>query len=46
MDPEVGDIKNGVVVIEDGRISEIRKEINKSADRKIEVKESNEISGF
>jgi hypothetical protein len=46
MDPEVGDLKNGVVVIEDGRITEINKGTIKSVVRKIKVKKSNEIRGF
>jgi 5-methylthioadenosine/S-adenosylhomocysteine deaminase len=46
MDPELGDLKNGVVVIEDGRITEIRKETNKSAETVIDAKHSVVMPGL
>ena len=40
MDPERGDLKNGTVVIEDGKITEIAKETREKAETVIDAKNS------
>ena len=46
MDPDLGDLKNGVVVIEDGRITEIGKETKESAETVIDAKNSVVMPGL
>jgi 5-methylthioadenosine/S-adenosylhomocysteine deaminase len=46
MDPDLGDFKSGTVVIEDGRITEIGKETNKSAETVIDAKYSVVMPGL
>ena len=46
MDPDLGDLKNGVVVIEDGKISEIGKETKESAETIIDAKNSVVMPGL
>jgi 5-methylthioadenosine/S-adenosylhomocysteine deaminase len=46
MDPELGDLKNGTVVIEDGRITKIGKEIKESAETVIDAKHSVVMPGL
>lgn len=46
MDPNVGDLKNGTVVIEDGKITEIGKNTKESADTVIDAEGSVVMPGF
>ncbi len=46
MDPDLGGIKSGTVVIEDGRITEIGKETNESAETVIDAKHSVVMPGL
>ncbi len=46
MDPDLGDLKNGVVVIEDGRIMEIGEKTNESAETVIDAKQSVVMPGL
>ena len=46
IDPDLGDLKNGVVVIEDGRITEIGEETNESAETVIDAKHSVVMPGL
>jgi len=46
MDPEVGDLKNGIVVIEDGKITEIGEKTDESADTIIDAKRSVVMPGL
>ena len=46
MDPDVGDLKNGTVVIENGRITEIGEKTNESADTVIDAKHSVVMPGL
>jgi 5-methylthioadenosine/S-adenosylhomocysteine deaminase len=46
MDPDLGDLKDGVVVIEDGRIAEIGKETKESAETVIDAKHSAVMPGL
>lgn len=46
MDPDLGDLKNGVVVIEDGRITEIGEKTNESAETVIDAKHSVVMPGL
>ena len=46
MDPALGDLKNGVVVIEDGKITEIGKETTESAETVIDAKNSVVMPGL
>ncbi len=46
MDPDLGDLKNGTVVIENGRITEIGKETNENAETIIDAKHSVVMPGL
>jgi len=46
MDPDLGDLKSGTVVIEDGRITEIGKETNEDAETVIDAKHSVVMPGL
>ncbi|MGB9939092.1 amidohydrolase family protein [Methanosarcina sp.] len=46
MNPEVGDLKNGIVVIEDGKITEIGEKTDESADTIIDAKRSVVMPGL
>jgi len=46
MDPGLGDLKNGVVVIEDGKITEIGEKTNESAETVIDAKHSVVMPGL
>ena len=46
MDPDVGDLKNGTVVIEDGKITEIGEKTRESADTVIDAKGSVVMPGL
>jgi 5-methylthioadenosine/S-adenosylhomocysteine deaminase len=46
MDPERGDLKNGTVVIEDGKITEIGKKTDESAETVIDAKNSVVMPGL
>lgn len=46
MDPDVGDLKNGTVVIEDGKITEIGEKTSESADTVIDAKHSAVMPGL
>ena len=46
MDPEKGDLKNGTVVIEDGKITEIAEETKESAETVIDAKNSVVMPGL
>ena len=46
MDPDAGDLKNGTVVIEDGRITEIGEKTNESAETVIDAKHSVVMPGL
>ncbi|MGB9926997.1 MAG: amidohydrolase family protein [Methanosarcina sp.] len=46
MDPEKGDLKNGTVVIEDGKILEVTEETKESADTVIDAKNSVVMPGL
>ncbi len=46
MDPDVGDLKNGIVVIEDGKITEIGEKTDESADTIIDAKRSVVMPGL
>ncbi len=46
MDPEMGDLKNGTVVIEDGKITEIAEKTKESAETVIDAKNSVVMPGL
>ncbi len=46
MDPDAGDLKNGTVVIEDGKITEIGEKTSESADTVIDAKHSVVMPGL
>ena len=46
MDPDTGDLKNGTVVIEDGKITEIGEKTKESADTVIDAKGSVVMPGL
>ena len=46
MDPDFGDLKNGTIVIEDGRITEVGEKTNERADTVIDAKNSVVMPGL